>query len=208
MASGITTVTFVGKPLVNLGALACPSTPSMSSVTVTSGTVVNFVNRTGRTATLRVGTGTKSLPDRTTVPVTFGGGPAVIVVQMLPVCALDLGAHLIMTVTVIASTPKPAQPPPRATSTTTSRTTTRPSATPPTSVRPGTSAPASGAGPNTRLDPSSNETMEWEFGAVSQDDPGRASGMLVLIAAAGVLGVSVAAIRVLASRRAAAGVRR
>ena len=61
-SAATTTVTFSGKPLLGLGTLACPSTPSEQSLSVPAGTTVDFVNRTGRTATLWAGDSQKIAP--------------------------------------------------------------------------------------------------------------------------------------------------
>jgi len=95
------TITFSGQPLLGLSTLACPSIPSQATLTVTAGTTVNFANRTGKTATIQAGEARKDLPDKSLVPVTFGQGPAVVIVQMLPKCSLDLGEHDKLTVTVL-----------------------------------------------------------------------------------------------------------
>jgi hypothetical protein len=98
------TVTFSGEPLLGLSTLACPSTPSQSSLAVPADTTVDFVNRTGRTATLWAGDSQKDIPDKSLVPVTFTRGPASVVVQMVPKCSLDLGKHAQMTVSVRSAT--------------------------------------------------------------------------------------------------------
>jgi hypothetical protein len=111
-SAATTTVTFSGTPLLGLNTLACPSSPSQGNLTVAPGTVVDFVNRTGRTATLWAGDSQKTLPDKSFVPVTFTQGPASVVIQMLPTCSLDLGQHAKMTVSVTsaAAAPEPTQP--------------------------------------------------------------------------------------------------
>jgi hypothetical protein len=99
-AGASATITFSGDPLLGLSTLACPSTPSQASLTVLAGTTVNFVNRTGRTATLWAGDSQKDIPDKSLVPVTFTQGPASVAVQMVPKCSLDLGKHEQMTISV------------------------------------------------------------------------------------------------------------
>jgi hypothetical protein len=98
------TVTFSGKPLLNVGAVSCPSRPSVSQLTVSPGTKVNFANRLGEAATLWAGDSHKHLSNGEMVPVTFTSGPATIVMQMLPDCSLDLGTHDQMRVVVTAPT--------------------------------------------------------------------------------------------------------
>jgi hypothetical protein len=101
-AAATSTVTFTGAPLLNLGAVSCPSKPNVSRLTVAAGTQVNFANRLGKPATLWAGDSHKHLQDGEMVPVTFTSGPATIVLQMLPDCSLDLGTHGQMTVVVDA----------------------------------------------------------------------------------------------------------
>ena len=103
------TVTFSGTPLLKLGTLSCPSTPSVGELTVTAGTTVHFVDHLGKPATLHVGDWTSAIADGGTVPVTFPKAEAVSV-TMIPKCVLDAGSHKAMTVTVCAagSTPKPS----------------------------------------------------------------------------------------------------
>lgn len=103
------TVTFSGTPLLKLGTLSCPSTPSVGELTVTAGTTVHFVDHLGKPATLHVGDWTSAIADGGTVPVTFPKAEAVSV-TMIPNCQLDAGSHKAMTVTVCAagSTPKPS----------------------------------------------------------------------------------------------------
>jgi len=103
------TVTFSGTPLLKLGTLSCPSTPSVGELTVTAGTTVHFVDHLGKAATLHVGDWTAAIADGGTVPVTFPKAEAVSV-TMIPKCVLDAGSHKAMTVTVCAagSTPRPS----------------------------------------------------------------------------------------------------
>lgn len=101
------TVTFTGAPLLNIGMVSCPSKPSVSTLRVAAGTTVNFADRLGKPATLWAGDSHESLSDGEMVPVTFTSGPAKIVIQMLPNCALDLGTHVQMTVTVTAPDTSP-----------------------------------------------------------------------------------------------------
>lgn len=109
------TVTFDSGGL-NLG-LSCASVPSTTSLTVASGGNVTFVNKTGKTATLWVGAGSRSLPNGGHVPVTFPPGPATVLVRMLPDCTIDRGQHVSMTVTVgapvvgVAPSPSPSPTP-------------------------------------------------------------------------------------------------
>jgi hypothetical protein len=182
------TVTFTGTPLTGK-LLTCPSTPSQTELTVTAGTVVNFVNRTGRTATLWAGDAEKSLPDQSLVPVTFGGGPASIVVQMLPDCALDLGKHEQMTVKVLAA--------PHGSFGQTL------AASPPES--PGSGAAATHPTPSDNdpfaQAPPDGGTKPIIGTAVAQPESHGASGLLTLIATVGVVGVFAAIIRAIAARR-------
>jgi hypothetical protein len=103
------TVTFSGTPLLKLGTLSCPSTPSVGELTVTAGATVHFVDHLGKPATLHVGDWTAAIADGGTVPVTFPKAGAVSV-SMIPKCVPDVGSHQAMTVTVCAarSTPKPS----------------------------------------------------------------------------------------------------
>ena len=188
-----TTVTFNGTPLLNLGSIACPSTPSTSHLTVTVGAVLHFANRTGRTATLRVGNSTKTMPDNSVVPVTFTHGPATIVIQMLPACTLDLGTHTILTVTVTAPARKPTTGP--------AARSPKPTASP-TPTQSVTAAPAASVNPRLGIDTSEPPALTGPaIGPVTADDPEHASGLLVLIAAVCVIGVCVSAVRVIMSRR-------
>jgi hypothetical protein len=99
------TVTFSGKPEPDGGAAACPSAPSVTHVTTSAGSVVHFVNRTGKPATLWVGDSRTSVPDWSLVPVTFLQGPMSIVVSMVPECPLDVGVHGYVAVRVAAPAP-------------------------------------------------------------------------------------------------------
>jgi hypothetical protein len=214
-SAAVQTITFTGKPLRG-SALSCPSTPSKTDLTVTAGTIVNFVNRTGRTATLWAGEAEKSLPDESLVPVTFNGGPSSVVIQMLPDCALDLGKHIRMTVHVVAAgSPIPAP------STSTSGmpsglpATTAPAHTGSSSGYNGTASPGpskSSGGAAVAPKPSDNdpfaqapstsEIVRPVIGqAVGQTDSSGASGLLTLIATVGVVGVSAAAIRAIVAQR-------
>jgi hypothetical protein len=213
------TITFSGQPLLG-AALSCPSTPSQTTLTVAAGTVVDFVNRTGRQATLWADDAEKSLPDRSLVPVTFNGGPSseAVVVQMLPDCSLDLGKHIQMTVTVLAQvgavTPAPtkvstvpvgggatataASHP--SSSTTAGRT---PGSTPSESKSAGAVTGASGDNDPFQQAPSQVMAAKPLIGtAIPPAQPRSASGLLTLIATVGVVGVSVAAIRAIVSQRA------
>ncbi len=130
-----TTITFSGSPLLGISTLACPSTPSQTKLTVSPGTVVDFINRTGRTATLWAGNSQKSLPDKSLVPVTFAQGPTSVLIQMVPDCSLDLGSHAQMTVEVNAPGQPRDQSPP-ATPTATASNTQAPGATGTSSATP------------------------------------------------------------------------
>jgi hypothetical protein len=178
------TVTFSGVPLLGLN-LSCPSTPSVATLTVPSGSVVDFVNATGRTATLTVGDSRKSLPDESMVPVAFSQGGSV-VVRMLPDCPLDLAVHGEMTVTVAADVVKPSPTPvptvaphPTATATHTTAPTSPASRSGPASPQPGVALPT--FGPVTGL-----------------PEPRHVSGLLTLLAVVGVIGVGAAVVRALA----------
>ena len=210
-SAAMDTITFSGKPL-NGSAQSCPSTPSKIDLTVTAGTTVNFVNRTGRTATLWAGDAEKSLPDQSLVPVTFNGGPSSIVIQMLPDCPLDLGKHVRMTVHVLAaagsSVPATSAPGSPTGSTATPRTGS-PSghdATSPASPSgPAGAVPTQGSSDDNNpfaQAPSETEITKPLIGqAISQPDPSSASGLLTLIATVGVVGVSAAAIRAIVAQR-------
>jgi hypothetical protein len=224
--AGTTTITFSGQPLLGVSTLACPSTPSQSKITVAPNTVIDFVNRTGRPATLWAGDSQKQLPDKSLVPVTFTSGPASVVIQMLPDCSLDLGKHVSMTVTVLApgasptTAPRPDSstgtagpgagksglPSPRAAATT-PRDQVTPSATPSTSSRAIVPA-ASGssddsnpfaAAPSVKTDPAKSAVIGPVAGP---RQPRSASGLLTLIATVGVVGVAAAAIRAILAQRA------
>lgn len=108
------TVTFTGKPLLGVaGVLTCPSNPDTSQLTVAAGTAVDVVNATGRTAVLHVGSATATVPDRSSVPVTFNAGPD-LPVTMIPDCRLDMAKHAALTVHIAAaaSAPPPTGTPP------------------------------------------------------------------------------------------------
>ncbi len=208
-----TTITFSGTPLLG-SALSCPSTPSQTTLHITAGTVVNFVNRTGRQATLWAGDAEKSLPNESLVPVTFNGGPSSVVIQMLPDCSLDLGKHVQMIVYVTAA--NGATPTPIATpiggGPATLKATVPASLTPTTSAQ-GTAAPSKSAGavvPKTSSTddenpfaqaPASLDAQKPTFGSVGTTQPDSASGLLTLIATVGVVGVSAAAIRAIVAQR-------
>ncbi len=226
-------VIFSGQPLPGLGTLLCPSTPNVWNLAVSPGTTVDFVNRLGRTATLWVGDSKKSLPDKSLVPVTFAQGPARIVVQMLPDCALDLGSHDQMTVTVRAPTAHPTAVPASpsraggggsgATSPSTSA--TKPSASaakPDSEPSPATgsphastssraAAPVPTGGPDTShgaatgddgpLSPVTEPTIAVGDPVLPTNPSHGASGLLTLIAAVGVVGVSAAVIRAIIAQR-------
>jgi hypothetical protein len=172
--AGTTTVTFRGAPLLDLSTLACPSTPSQPTLTVAAGETVDFINQTGKTATLRAGDGEKIMPNKSLVPVTFTRGPAAIVVQMLPKCSLDLGKHTQMMVRVAATLGSSSASP------------TDRSAALASSAAGGTAAASPAI-----------------FGAATGPAlPRSASGLLALIAAVGAIGVAAAGIRALAAQRA------
>lgn len=190
------TITFSGQPPLGLSTLACPSTPSRTTLTVTPGTKVNFVNRTGRTATLWAGDSQKDLPDRSLVPVTFAQGPAIIVVQMLPKCSLDLGKHAQMTVTVLAPGAAVARLGSQGGGPGTSAD--------PTATGSGLSSPSPiGAGnPPANATGLSAATKPVFGSAIGPAQRHGASGLLTLIATAGLVGVSAAAIRAVLAQRA------
>jgi hypothetical protein len=217
------TVTFSGTPLLGLGTLACPSSPSQSSLTVTAGSTVDFVNRTGRTATLWAGDSQKSLPDKSLVPVTFTQSASV-VIQMLPDCALDLGSHTKMTVLV-----QPASGQARATTPATAPASGDPrngaTASPTKSPKPGRTAGQAIAPTSDPTAPTSVPSAPATAGIDNNDPfataavapnaaqpvvgepvgpaaPRSASGLLTLIATVGVVGVSAAAIRAIIAQRA------
>jgi hypothetical protein len=226
--AGTTTITFTGTPPLGISTLACPSTPSATSLTVAANTVVDFVNRTGRPATLWAGNSQKVLPDKSLVPVTFGSGPAAVVVQMVPQCSLDLGKHTSMTVTVLAATAPPTTAPPTTapptggapvTGPTGGTVTPRAGATDTKSPAPPTIAPTpstSSAPAGTTSESKSGGNDNDPFAAAATADatkpfigtvagprPARsASGLLTLIATVGVVGVAAAAIRAILAQRA------
>jgi len=215
-----TTITFSGQPLLGISTLACPSTPSQSTIKVTAGMTVNFVNRTGKTATLWAGDSQKDLPDKSLVPVTFTQGPASVIVQMLPKCSLDLGKHVQMTVKVDAAGAKPTNAPttraasgsgsaatPRSSHTTSAiAPSTSPTPTPTKSSPAAVAATDSGTsngGDNNPFAPAPTSAAKAPIiGSVSPAQPRSASGLLTLIATVGVVGVSAAAIRAILAQRA------
>ncbi len=208
-AADTTTITFSGQPLLG-STLSCPSTPSQTTLHVPAGTTVDFVNLTGKPATLWAGDAEKVLPDESLVPVTFNGGPSQVVVQMLPDCSLDLGKHVQMTVYVTAadgSTPVPAVTPtgtPR-TGLPSSTDHPTPSAQPTTSsgaaVAPATS-PTNDNDPFAAVPAASTDVGKTTFGPAREPaQPSSASGLLTLIATVGVVGVSAAAIRAIVAQR-------
>jgi hypothetical protein len=220
------TITFTGQPLLGISTLACPSTPSQSKITVTAGTIVDFVNRTGRQATLWAGDSQKDLPDKSLVPVMFTSGPASVVVQMLPDCSLDLGKHISMTVTVLAPGSAPSTPPPAGGSggaptggtdkngnptprsgATTARSQITPTATPSTTAPAATHTTTSNSSgdnnPFAAAPTSTDPAKSAVIGTVAGPrQPRSASGLLTLIATVGVVGVAAAAIRAILAQRA------
>lgn len=190
------TVTFSGQPQIGPGTLSCPSLPSTPHLSVPEGSVVDFVNRTGKPATLWVGDSKKGLPDRSLVPVTFTQGPASIVVSMVPDCALDLGSHDNMTVQV--------SPQPDGVSVNSA------SASGGNGNAGGGNAgggstgggSTSGAGNDPFTPPTTDPTIDIGRAVVPTSENHGASGLLTLVAAVGVVGVSSAAIRAIIAQRA------
>ena len=225
-SAGTTTITFSGTPPLGLSTLACPSTPSQTSLTVPADSVVNFVNRTGRPATLWAGDSQKVLPDKSLVPVTFGAGPAKVVVQMVPQCSLDLGKHVSMTVTVVAATSAPPPPVGGAPVSGTGAGTPRSDGTtakgqpepaippaPTASATPaaGANSASTGSSDNNPFAPAPTDVAAQSDAAVKNPifgkvagpkAPRSASGLLTLIATVGVVGVAAAAIRAILAQRA------
>jgi hypothetical protein len=221
-----TTITFSGQPLLGISTLACPSSPSQGSITVTAGTTVDFVNRTGKTATLWAGDSQKDLPDKSLVPVTFAQGPADVVVQMLPKCSLDLGKHIQMTVKVVAAGAKPTTAPTTraasgsgagstatphsshttsaiAPSTSPTRTPTPTKSSPAAAVATDAGSPSTGDSNPFAPAPTAGDASKPLIGPVAGPaQPRSASGLLTLIATVGVVGVSAAAIRAILAQRA------
>ena len=202
-SAGTTTITFTGKPLLGIDTLTCPSTPSAASLTVAPGKTVNFTNRTGRTATLRVGDSQKKLPDKSLVSVTFAHGPVLLIVQMLPDCLLDLGTHTPMIVTVTAGVPalSPTVGPTIAhpTQAPTVTRSTHPATVPPIRST-ATPAPAGSLRVPVTMAPSTG--ADPDFGPVSAlEDPPHASGLLTLLATVGVIGLAMAVLRATVARR-------
>jgi hypothetical protein len=222
-----TTVTFSGQPLLGISTLACPSTPSQGTITVTAGTTVDFVNRTGKTATLWAGDSQKDLPDKSLVPVTFTQGPASVVVQMLPKCSLDLGKHIQMTVKVVPAGAKPTTAPttraasgsgsgsaatPHSTSshttsavapsTSPTRTPTPAKSSSAAAVATDSSAPSAGDSNPFAAAPAGDAAKPVMGTVAGPAQPRSASGLLTLIATVGVVGVSAAAIRAILAQRA------
>jgi hypothetical protein len=231
VAAGPTTITFTGTPPLGISTLACPSTPSRASLTVAAGATVDFVNRTGRPGTLWAGDSQKVLPDQSLVPVTFGSGPAKVVVQLVPQCSLDLGKHQSMTVTVQAAgaspgatptaigSPDPTSAPGSGSGSTAiprSGATSAPDhpspvATPSSdaSSSPAAAATASSGGdgsdnnPFAPPPPGADSAKNAVIGTVAgPQQPRSASGLLTLIATVGVVGVAAAAIRAILAQRA------
>ena len=227
MAAGSPTiVTFSGQPILT-GAVFCPSTPSVGSITVAPGATVNFADQLGVAATLYAGDSQTHLTDGQMVPVTFGTGPTIVQMQMVPDCNLDLGTHGTMTVTV---TPPPAGSgttrgsggaggPTRAATPGASRSAQPPANTPkPEHTTPAAQpseggvggvpgGPTRGAGSGALATPGPRETAKSgsvRLGPpVASDEPSRgASGLLTLIATVSLVGVSAAAIRAIVAQRA------
>ncbi len=174
--AGTPSITFSGDPLLGLSTLSCASTPSQTTLTVAPGTVVDFVNRTGKTATLWAGDAQKDLPDKSLVPVTFQQGPSSIVVQMVPKCSLDLGKHVSMTVTVEAARSGGTTP---VTAPTTAPTDpTKPGSAPTTDTHPAPGSSRSGAKHSAEPTPGGSPTPKADHskaapgGAGSTTDPG------------------------------------
>lgn len=224
-------VTFSGQPLLT-GAVSCPSTPSVGSITVPPGATVNFADRLGVAATLYAGESHTHLNDGQMVPVTFRAGPMTIPMQMLPDCALDLGSHGIVTVHVTTapagstpiggtgggSTGTGTGPTHDATPTGPKPTTHLPK---PPHTTPGTLSPSDpslggilpggGSTPGDGSDPFAAPGAQESAGSssvalgspVASEEPSRgASGLLTLIATVSLVGVSAAAIRAIVAQRA------
>lgn len=91
-------VRFRGGALVGVGTLVCTAEPDQANLRVAAGTMVTFVNHTGRRATLRVdGRDAGRIRPNQAVPVVFHGGP--VVVSMIPECRFNLN-HAFGSVTV------------------------------------------------------------------------------------------------------------
>jgi hypothetical protein len=226
------TVTFSGHQLLSLGALSCGSTPSVSRITVSPGTTVDFANKLGEGATLWAGDSHKHLNDGEMVPVTFSTGPTSIIMQMLPDCSLDLGTHDQMTVVVTAPSPNTGHPvtnPPAGAAgspTATKSPTGKPSKTkspkpakspsaapsPSDSTNPGVATTGGknngqGTQPNGNDDPFATPPPDTDNAVIGDpvgvaDSRHGASGLLTLIATVCVVGVSAAAIRAIIAQRA------
>jgi hypothetical protein len=178
------TVRFQGKPVLQLGALTCPSKPSTDHLTVTVGNTVNIINATGKPATLYVGDATAIVPDGSYAPVTFRSAGNV-TVSMVPQCALNLAAPQPMTITsVLPATAKA----PAATST-----------GPPLghASAPTTTAGAKPSHAIALASPSSSptEAAGGAIGTVHSTGRQAPSPLLTLIAVIGIVGVAWAGMR-------------
>jgi len=181
-----TIVTFSGQPLLT-GAVSCPSTPSVGSITVPAGATVDFVDRLGVDATLWAGESHTHLKDGQMVPVTFRSGPMAVQMQMLPDCTLDLGSHGSMTVTVTAARAGP-----------------KPNQSVAHTPKPAHSTPSHPPLPGGVLPSAAGSAGSVALGSpVASAEPSRgASGLLTLIATVSLVGVSAAAIRAIVAQRA------
>jgi len=218
-------VTFHGQPDITSTTVSCPSRPDVMTLSVPSGTTVKFVNQLGVAATLWSTDSHEDLGAGDMVPVTFTGGAASIVMEMLPKCTLDVGTHVSMTVVVQSAsagsspaaspnlsgasaappaTPRPSGSVASASPSATGRTSGTKHHASPSSSR---QAAVSGAGNGGDADPiatgaESRQAAYVTFGTpVSADSRHGASGLLTLIATVFVGGVSAAVIRAIMAQR-------
>lgn len=196
-------VTFAGKPVLNLGVLSCPSTPDVANLTVAKGATVDFVNVTGKTATLHDGASSQTVANGGSASVAFGKAGTVSV-TMVPACTLDEGTHKAMRVQVCAgqepTTPPPTTaptPPAGAAATHVSGKTVAITHTSPTPSH-AQAGHTSTARPSPQPTPSSIDIGSGPIGGTR-----KANATLVLIAASGIICVFTLAVRRLITTRAA-----
>jgi hypothetical protein len=220
-------VTFTGTPEITESTVSCPSTPDRRTLTVNPGETVDFVNKLGIAATLTSSAGHQDLAGGEMVPVTFAAAVAPISIEMLPHCALDVGVHDVLTVTVrppadpsaSASASAPVSSPSSAPSASLGRSNAptapkRPGPTKHTPKHRVTATPSQspmipGAGNGGDADPAGQFAAPEPTGAVLFGDPisatptpRGASGLLTLIATVSVGGVAAAVIRAIVAQRA------
>jgi plastocyanin len=221
-------VTFSGTPDVTESTVSCPSTPNKTTLTVSPGDTVDFVNELGVAATLTSSSSHRDLDDGEMVPVTFSAAAGKVSLEMLPHCPLDVGVHVALIVTVLvpggepsasASASAPASSPPATPSASPggSRAPTPPKHSGPkkqppkhrVTATPSRSPLIPGAGNGGDADPRGPSVAAEPTNAVLFGDPisatpapRGASGLLTLIATVSVGGVTAAVIRAIVAHRA------